>query len=60
MALALTEQMLPFPAAEGTADPQTEQERLRMEARALREVPVTADDELVDWVVMPEGVRKRT
>lgn len=61
VALALTEQILPFTRSEGgTHDPQTEPERLRAEAGALGEVPVTAEDELVDWVVTPEGVRKRT
>lgn len=52
--------MLPFPPSEqGKSDPQTEQEKLRAAARALQEVPVNEDDELVDWVVTPEGVRKR-
>ncbi|KAI5448807.1 hypothetical protein NCC49_006355 [Naganishia albida] len=60
VALALSEQMLPFPPSEqGKSDPQTEQEKLRAAARALQEVPVNEDDELVDWVVTPEGVRKR-
>jgi hypothetical protein len=51
--------MLPFPSEPQTEEPRTEQERLKAHARALREVPVTEDDELVDWVVTPEGVRKR-
>jgi hypothetical protein len=54
--------MVPFPLSdeEGLTELRTEQERLRVRASALKEVPVTDEDELVDWVVTPEGVRKRT
>lgn len=60
VALALTEQMLPFPGGPAAVEPTTDQERLRARARALSEVPVTEDDELVDWIVTPDGVRKRS
>jgi hypothetical protein len=60
VALALTQQILPFPSdAMPTDHPKTEQERLQATARALTEVPVTEDDVLMDWIVTPDGVRRR-
>lgn len=60
VALALNQQILPFPSDSSTTDgPQTEQERLQARARALTEVPVTEDDVSMDWIVTPEGIRQR-
>ncbi|GHJ87016.1 hypothetical protein NliqN6_3418 [Naganishia liquefaciens] len=58
VALALSEQVLPF-ASEAANEPQTDQERLQARARALTEVPTTEDDVLMDWIVTPQGVRRR-
>lgn len=60
VALALSQQILPFPLdASDVDEPKSEQERLQASARALTEVPVTDDDVLMDWVVTPEGIRRR-
>ena len=50
--------MPPFPS-ETVGEPQTDQERLRAQARGLTEVPVTEDDVLMDWIVTAEGMRRR-
>ena len=58
VALSLVEQVLPFPAASSSIPPVTEQDRLRAKAAELKQVPVTEDDERMDWIVTAEGVRK--
>jgi hypothetical protein len=50
--------MLPFSSSTKSSPPLTEQEQLRAKAVGLQEVPVTEDDERMDWIVTAEGVLK--
>ncbi|KAJ9103250.1 hypothetical protein QFC21_002673 [Naganishia friedmannii] len=47
-----------YASARGEKPPLLEQEQLRAKAAKLQQVPVTEDDERMDWIVTAEGVRK--